>query len=99
VSKWHIVIGSTPFRPEYEAAKKWVEENTLPISTEEKARDVYNRVQDQVIEKFRTFDGHDSQPVRVIPANIDIDNNAIEVRIAFEDIDAAMLWKLAHGGE
>lgn len=96
-----IVKVVVPFQPEYMQAKQtlaavWAMGN---YDNDDKARQLLRTIRQQVKDKFRHFDGHVSQPVWVDIEETHIVRNEIDVAVAFDDLTAAMLFKLTHGGE
>ncbi len=89
------VVGQTPFAPEFRVAKYRLSKH---LPADEMARNALSLIKSQVKEKFSHFDGHAEQPKNVDIGHFDIANDAIEVVAFFEDREAALLWKLTHGG-
>ncbi|MDD1497603.1 hypothetical protein PVA19_04200 [Agrobacterium sp. CNPSo 3708] len=81
-----------PFMPEFQVAKR-----LFPSNSADRAIEVGRQIRHQLLERFKTFDGHGEQP-RLVDIKFDIDHDVIEVTAAFDDRNAAILWKLTHGG-
>lgn len=73
---------------------------TYPRTTkEDTVRAIYRAIEEQVRDEFMKFDEHGIRPFGVDITKFDSDNDAIHATVWFDDPEAAMRFKLAHGGE
>lgn len=86
---------TTNFMSHFHTAKA----RTYPrTTTEDTVRAIYRAIKEQVRDEFMKFDGHESQPALALVETMDVDEDTIRATVWFDDPEAAMLFKLTHGG-
>lgn len=97
MSNRFFVTITIPLLPELQAANLTVKAKRLATTKDEAAYQVFQEIKRQVRERYSKVEADKEKPM--VDVRLDGDGKSIHVIAAFKDKDAAILFKLAHGGE